>query len=106
MAHQNGNGAGAPQVGPKFSILAQYTKDLSFENPNAPRSLGPQQSAPNISIQINVNARQLGPSDFEVGLMLEGGAGQGADTMFKFELNYAECSGWRTFLLTKFNRWS
>ena len=89
MADQNGNGAGAPQVGPKFSILAQYTKDLSFENPNAPRTLGPQQSAPNISIQINVNVRQLAPSDFEVSLMLEGGAGQGADAMFKFELNYA-----------------
>ena len=44
---------------------------------------------PNISIQINVNARQLAPSDYEVSLMLEGGAGQGADTMFKFELNYA-----------------
>ena len=89
MADQNGNGAGALQAGPKFSVLAQYTKDLSFENPNAPRTLGPQQTAPNISIQINVNARQLAPSDFEVSLMLEGGAGQGADTMFKFELNYA-----------------
>ena len=89
MADQSGNGAGAPQASPKFSILAQYTKDLSFENPNAPRTLGPQQSAPNISIQINVNARQLAPSDFEVSLMLEGGAGQGAETMFKFELNYA-----------------
>ena len=89
MPDQNGNGAEAPQTGPKFSVLAQYTKDLSFENPNAPRTLGPQQTAPNISIQINVNARQLAPSDFEVSLMLEGGAGKGADTMFKFELNYA-----------------
>ncbi len=88
MADQNGNGASAPQASPKFSILAQYTKDLSFENPNAPRTLGPQ-SGPNISIQINVNARQLAPTDFEVSLMLEGGAGQGAETMFKFELNYA-----------------
>jgi preprotein translocase subunit SecB len=91
MADQNGNGAGAPQTAanPKFSILAQYTKDLSFENPNAPRTLGPQQTAPNISVQINVNARQVAPTDFEVSLMLEGGAGQGSDTMFKFELNYA-----------------
>jgi len=88
MADQNGNGASAPQASPKFSILAQYTKDLSFENPNAPRTLGPQ-NMPNISIQINVNARQLAPTDFEVSLMLEGGAGQGAETMFKFELNYA-----------------
>jgi preprotein translocase subunit SecB len=80
MAEQNGNGVEAPQAGPKFSVLAQYTKDLSFENPNAPRTLGPQQTAPNISIQINVNARQLAPTDYEVSLMLEGGAGQGADT--------------------------
>jgi membrane-bound lytic murein transglycosylase B len=89
MPDQNGNGAEAPPTGPKFSVLAQYTKDLSFENPNAPRTLQGQQTAPNISIQINVNARQLAPSDFEVSLVLEGGAGQGADTMFKFELNYA-----------------
>ena len=89
MAEQDGNGAGAPQAGPRFSILAQYTKDLSFENPNAPRTLGPAAEAPNISVQINVNARQLAPADYEVSLMLEGGAGEGAETMFKFELNYA-----------------
>lgn len=89
MAEHDGNGAGASQPNPRFSILAQYTKDLSFENPNAPRTLGPQQNAPNISVQINVNARQLAPTDFEVSLMLEGGAGQGAEMMFKFELNYA-----------------
>ena len=89
MAEKDGNGGGAAQITPKFSILAQYTKDLSFENPNAPRTLGPQQNAPNISVQINVNARQLAPTDFEVSLMLEGGAGQGPETVFKFELNYA-----------------
>jgi len=89
MADDSGNGAGAPQTNPRFSVLAQYTKDLSFENPNAPRTLGPQQSPPSISVQINVNARQLAPTDFEVSLMLEGGAGQGSDTLFKFELNYA-----------------
>lgn len=88
-AEHDGNGAGASQPNPKFTILAQYTKDLSFENPNAPRTLGPQQNAPNISVQINVNARQIAPADYEVSLMLEGGAGQGAETMFKFELNYA-----------------
>ena len=94
MTDQSGNGADAPQAAPpqgapKFSVLAQYTKDMSFENPNAPRTLGPQQTAPNINIQINVNARQLAPTDYEVTLMLEGGAGQGGDTIFKFELSYA-----------------
>ena len=88
-ADQSGNGAGATAPNPVFSILAQYIKDLSFENPNAPRTLGPQQSQPNLSVQINVNARQLAANDYEVSLMLEGGASHGADTMFKFELNYA-----------------
>ena len=77
------------QAAPKFSVLAQYSKDFSFENPNAPRTLGPQQSAPNISVQINVNARQLATNDYEVSLILEGGAGEGAEALFKFELNFA-----------------
>ncbi len=89
MSDQSGNGGEAPQASPRFTVLAQYTKDLSFENPNAPGALGPQEGSPNLSVQINVNAKQLAPTDYEVSLMLEGGAGKGAHTLFKFELNYA-----------------
>jgi preprotein translocase subunit SecB len=92
MADQvtNGNGASEPSgAPPRFSVLAQYTKDFSFENPNAPRTLAPQPQSPKISLQINVNVRQLASNDFEVSLMLEGGAGEAADALFKFELNYA-----------------
>lgn len=90
MADQGGNGGTDPAKSlPRFSVLAQYTKDFSFENPNAPRSLAPQQQGPKINLQINVNARQLAPGDFEVSLVLEGGAGEGAEALFKFELNYA-----------------
>ena len=89
MADQNGNGSGAGGPGPQLNALAQYIKDLSFENPNAPNSLGPQENGPNISIQVNVNAKQLSETDFEVSLSLEGSAGEGADTLFKFELDYA-----------------
>jgi preprotein translocase subunit SecB len=90
MADGQGNGNG-PQVeaAPSINVMVQYTKDFSFENPNAPRSLGPQQKPPNISIQVNVNARQVAESDFEVNLLLEGSAGEGADLLFKFELDYA-----------------
>jgi preprotein translocase subunit SecB len=55
----------------------------------AARTLGPQQQPPNISVQIHVNARQIGQTDYEVTLLLEGGAGEGENTLFKFELNYA-----------------
>ncbi len=90
MAETNGNGGGmGGDMGPQLNALAQYTKDLSFENPNAPNSLGPQEKGPNISIQVNVNARQLSETDFEVSLSLEGSAGEGATTLFKFELDYA-----------------
>ncbi len=89
MADQNGGAAPDAATAPRLSVLVQYTKDFSFENPNAPRSFGPQQQAPNISIQVNVNARQIGQTDYEAILLLEGGAGEGANTLFKFELNYA-----------------
>lgn len=90
MAEQNGNGAN-PDAGaaPQLNALAQYTRDFSFENPHAPMSLGPQEKAPNISIQVNVNAKQLAETDFEVNLLIEGNAGEGPGTLFKFELDYA-----------------
>lgn len=88
MADTATNGAGTDDA-PQLNALVQYTKDLSFENPNAPRSLGPQEKGPNIAIQVNVNAKQLAEHDFEVNLVLEGTAGEGADTLFKFELDYA-----------------
>ena len=87
MADTPGNGS-TPTQGPALNSLAQYMKDFSFENPNAPRSLGPQEKGPNISIQVNVNARQLAETDFEVSLVLEGSAGEATDTLFKFDLTY------------------
>ncbi|MDB5641806.1 MAG: protein-export chaperone SecB [Hyphomicrobiales bacterium] len=81
------NGASAEAM-PQLNVLAQYTKDLSFENPNAPRSLGPQENGPNITIQVNVNLRQLAETDFEVELLLEGSAAEGTTTLFKFDLTY------------------
>lgn len=90
MVDQNGNGAGAAAgAAPRLTVLVQYCKDFSFENPNAPRTLGPQQQGPNISVQINVSARQVGQTEYEVSLALEGGAGEGENTLFKFELDYA-----------------
>jgi preprotein translocase subunit SecB len=80
---------GANGATPQLNVIAQYTKDLSFENPNAPRSLAPQQQGPNISIQVNVNAAQIDQNDYEVSLQIEGTAGEGAGLLFQFELNYA-----------------
>lgn len=86
----DGNGSAAElDSAPAINAMVQYTKDFSFENPNAPRSLGPQQTAPNISIQVNVNARQVADADFEVNILLEGSAVAESELLFKFELDYA-----------------
>jgi preprotein translocase subunit SecB len=79
-----------PQPGqqPSFKILGQYLKDLSFENPNAPQSLAPQQQQPDINISVNVNARNLAPSDFEVELHLDAKASGGGKVIFAAELVY------------------
>jgi preprotein translocase subunit SecB len=86
----NTNGAEAASNGqPTLNALAQYIKDLSFENPNSPRSLQPQAQAPNIAISVNVNARQMSETDFEVDLTLEGKAGEAPNLLFGFELLYS-----------------
>jgi len=81
--------AGTAAVGPQLNVLAQYTKDLSFENPNAPKSLGQPGQQPAINIQINVNPNQLSSTDFEIELKLEGKAEVSGSVLLNFELVYA-----------------
>ena len=69
-------------------MVAQYIKDLSFENPNAPQTLQIQQQ-PQIGIQINVDAKPLSDTDIEVSLKLEGRAETGDQLLFGFELDFA-----------------
>jgi preprotein translocase subunit SecB len=86
------NGNGAPPENaplPQLNVLAQYIKDFSFENPNAPASLAPQQAAPAINIQINVGARNIAETEFEVTLQIEGKAENAGSLLFGFELAYA-----------------
>lgn len=78
-----------PQGQPSIRILGQYLKDLSFESPNAPQALGPQQVQPDISISVNVNARNMAASDFEVELHLDAKATSQDKVVFAAELIYA-----------------
>jgi preprotein translocase subunit SecB len=87
MSTTNGGQAEAPQQ-PQLTVLAQYIKDFSFENPNAPQSLI-QGQQPQINIQINVGAKPLSDTDIEVELKLEGRAQNGETVLFSFELQFA-----------------
>src|SRR4029079_14616085 len=79
----------AQQSQAQLSVLGQYVKDLSFENPNAPRSLQPSQTQPAINIQINVGVSQLAETDYEVALKLEGKADLTGSVLFAFDLTFA-----------------
>jgi preprotein translocase subunit SecB len=74
---------------PQLTVVAQYIKDLSFENPNAPQSIGNRQEQPQIGIQINVGATPLSETDIEVVIKIEGKAEIGTTLLFRFELEYA-----------------
>jgi preprotein translocase subunit SecB len=74
---------------PSLKVLGQYTKDFSFENPNAPQSLAPQNKQPDINIAVNVNAKNLAPNDFEVELHLDAKAASEGKVLFAAELVYA-----------------
>src|SRR3712207_9524252 len=73
MAEEQGaNGAGgqlpAGQEGsPQVGILAQYIKDLSFENPNAP-AVYQWQGQPQMDVQFNIGASAVGEDVHEGGL--------------------------------------
>ncbi len=76
---------------PQFPITvnAQYIKDFSFENPNAPRSLVNTGKAPNVEVNINVEARPLSDNAFEVALKVNASAKTEEMTAFVVDLTYA-----------------
>lgn len=80
-------GAAEGKVG-SLNVLAQYTKDLSFESPNAPNISLPQGQAPALNVQINVNARPLSNTDYVVELAIEGKAEFEQKVLFAVELVY------------------
>lgn len=74
-------------------VHAQYIKDFSFENPNAPASLRPDpaiKGGPNMDVNVNMNTTKL-PDDnmHEVVLTVEAKATRGDVVLFIAELQYA-----------------
>jgi preprotein translocase subunit SecB len=89
MSNTTNGGEQADQPAPQLNVLAQYVKDFSFENPNAPGSLGTfQQTQPAINIQINVQVNALSATDFEVILRTEGKAEREGKVLFGFDLSF------------------
>ena len=75
------------------NIIAQYVRDVSFENPLAPDSLSVTGTAPEMDVNIGLDARELPevegePKQFEVVLSARAEALRGEETMFICEIHY------------------
>jgi preprotein translocase subunit SecB len=85
----DGQGAAAQRPPQNLGVLAQYVKDLSFENPGAPQSLRGRSGNPNINITINVQPGTMTGDEVEVELRLDVKANSGNEVLFAIELVYA-----------------
>ncbi len=87
-------GGAAEEPLAQLALMAQYVKDLSFENPNAPNSFQDSES-PKIDVSIDVRARRVGDEHYEVELKFAVKATQKEETAFVAELQYGGLFGIR-----------
>ena len=73
----------------KIIVHAQYIKDLSFENPNAPHVLIDGPSQPDVEITVSVGAQMINENQYEVILNLAAKATADDKTLFLVDLAYA-----------------
>jgi preprotein translocase subunit SecB len=83
--------AGAASLQPQFRVLAQYVKDFSFENPNAPSALvqRPGTARPDIALGVDIASRRLSGDQFETELHLSVEAKLEGQVQFIVDLLYA-----------------
>lgn len=74
---------------PRLTILTQYIKDLSFENPNAPVIFAQIKGQPQIQVNVDVAATRLQDKLAEVALRLKLEAKSEDKVAFILELEYA-----------------
>lgn len=83
-----GNGAADGSFQPQVSIIAQYVKDLSVENPSAPQVYS-WQVQPALDVQFNLNVQGAGDNIHEVSLKFDISARSDNGTHFVVDLTYA-----------------
>ena len=69
--------------------VAQYIKDLSFENPNIGKLLQGPGDNPNLQLNIEVKSQQMGPKLFESAIEFQAQAVNATGTIYALECVYA-----------------
>jgi preprotein translocase subunit SecB len=88
------NGSGSPGDEAQVSILAQYIKDLSVENPSAPQVFQ-WQVQPSVDVQFNINVEKVADDVHEIVLKVEVSARSENGVHFVVDLSYGGLFGLR-----------
>jgi len=92
MADEPTTPAADAQAGVNMKILAQYVRDMSFENILAQKGISGGDTSPEVSVQVNLDARKRTvENQYEVIIKTEVKAvtKEKGDAMFLLELEYA-----------------
>ena len=73
---------------PSFSLIGQYIRDMSFENPGAPGSIMLAGPNPNFSVGINVGVKKQTDEIYAVEITLNAKADREKNVLFNVELVY------------------
>lgn len=87
-------GANGADNRPMAGLIAQYIKDLSVENPNAPTCYQ-WTDQPNVDVQFNIGATPVNEEVHEVELKITVGAKMPQGNLYLVELSYAGLVGLR-----------
>ena len=85
---QNGAPNGQQAQGPQFNIQRIYTKDISFESPNAP-GVFTKEWKPEVKLDLDTKTAQLEENVYEVTLSVTVTASLGEETAFLCEVQQA-----------------
>jgi len=88
QAGTSGDGQAQAENEPTFTLHTQYIKDMSVENPNAPRIYMEMKEAPEVSVSVDVGASPLQENTYEVTLDATVNAKSGENTAFAIEVSY------------------
>ena len=83
------NGATQGAQGPAIRVLAQYVRDLSFENPNPLAAGGQEAPSIDLGIDVKADAHPTQPNAYEVSLRLSAQAKRDETVVFISELVYS-----------------
>ena len=89
MEKNNGKNLNTPKTDIIISIMQQYIKDISFENPKVPEILIGEKINPEINLGFEINTSKKENDQYEIELEIQVKSEHKSTTIFLLEMKYA-----------------